>query len=473
MKRGKYLAKNTLLFALNVVGTKMIAFLLVPLYTGAFNSGEYGTVDLINTIAVILVPVITLNIGEAIMRFGLDEDTNINDISSVGILFVLLSLGIGVIVFPILLLFPRINVNYILVYLFCVSQGVYITFSYNLRGQEKLIQYAIGNILCTFLMAVLNIIFLVYYRFGINGYFYAYIISYIISTFYCVISGNIFNVIKSFSINLGLIKKMVKYSIVLVPNSFMWWIMNSSDHIMVTTMIGVSANGIYAISYRIPSITASFSQVFNQAWAYSAISEDKSSDREEFYNNMFDKFVHFQFVLTIFLLCFIKPFLKIYVTQEYYEAWKYTPYLLIGYFFSSISTFLSTSYTVNKDSKGFLISGTMGAIINIILNWLLIPIIGVHGAAFATCISYIVVLLYRYHDIKKYIVINMAKPKYILFYCILVITAASLFISEEIGCYVLIFELVFSILLNIDFIKECFRLLKDILSKRRKTGENR
>lgn len=465
MKRGKYLAKNTFLFALNVVGTKLIAFLLVPLYTGAFTTGEYGIIDLINTIAVILVPIITLNIGEAIMRFGLDRDADKNDISSIGVLFAIFSIFIGIIVFPILKFFPSINVNYVLIYLFCISQGLYITFSSNLRGQEKLIQYALGNILCTFLMAALNILFLVILKLGINGYFYAYIISYIISSIFCIMAGNVQKVFRVFRINWGLINRMVRYSIVLVPNSFMWWIMNSSDHVMVTAMIGASANGIYAISYRIPSITSAFSQVFNQAWSYSAISEDESSDRVEFYNNMFDKFIRFQFILTMFLLCIIKPFLKIYVSQAYYEAWKYTPYLLIGYFFSSIGTFLSTSYTVNKDSKGFLISGIMGASINIILNWLLIPVIGIHGAAFATCVSYIVVFLYRYYDIKKYIVINIARPKYILFYVILTITALSMFLSEKIVWVILIIELLIALILNLDFVKEGIGLMKNITSK--------
>lgn len=466
MNRGKYLAKNTVLFALNVVGTKLIAFLLVPLYTKAFTTSEYGMVDLINTIAVILVPVITFNIGEAIMRFGLDEDADKNDISSIGILFAFLSFGIGVIVFPVLHFFPSLEVDYSLVYLFSISQGLYVTFSYNLRGQEKLIQYAIGNILCTFLMAILNIVFLVVIKCGIRGYFYAYIISYTISTMYCAISGDVVNVFKAFHIKMDLVKKMVKYSIVLVPNSFMWWIMNSSDHIMVTSLVSVSANGIYAISYRIPSITAAFSQVFNQAWSYSAIREDKSADRTEFSNNMFDKLVRFQFLLTTCLMVIIKPFLKIYVSQEYYKAWEYTPYLLVGYFFSTLSTFLSTSYTVNKDSKGFLVSGTMGAIINILLNWLLIPIIGVHGAAFATCVSYIVVFLYRSHDIKKYISINVLDWKYIVFYFMLFVTAFSMFLSERAGYIILLFELMIALSLNYGFVKECFGLIKVVLNKK-------
>lgn len=465
MKRGKYLAKNTALFALNVVGTKLIAFLLVPLYTKAFTTSEYGMVDLINTISVILVPVITLNIGEAVMRFALDENADKKEISNIGILFAGLSFLLGFLIIPIMHFFLSLTVDYHLVYLFCVSQGLYVTFSYNLRGQEKLVQYAVGNILCTFMMAALNILFLVVFKSGIKGFLYSYIISYIISTLYCVVKGGVFGHLRHFKINSSLAKQMVKYSIVLVPNSFMWWIMNSSDHIMVTSMISIEANGIYAISYRIPSILTAFLQVFNQAWLYSAIHEDKSADRTEFNNNMFDKLVRLQLLITIFLMLIMKPFLKLYVSAAYYEAWKYTPYLFVGYFFLTMGTFLSTSYTVNKDTKGFLISGTTGAIINIALNAILIPFIGVHGAALATCISYIFVFLYRVHDIQKYIVINVFKRSYVIGYILLMITAASMFINGVIGLIILIIEMILGILLNIGFIKECIVLAKSLISK--------
>lgn len=465
MQRGKYLAKNTALFALNVVGTKLIAFLLVPLYTKAFETSEYGMVDLINTIAVILVPIITLNIGEAVMRFGIDEETDKNDISSIGILFGALSFLLGFLVIPIMHFFPALRVSFPLVYMFCVAQGLYFTFSYNLRGQEKLVQYAIGNILCTFLMAGLNILFLVILKLGIEGYFYAYITAYLVATIYCIAVGDVFKIIKNFRIKSDLAKQMVKYSIVLVPNSFMWWIMNSSDHIMVTSMISIGANGIYAISYRIPSILTAFSQVFNQAWSYSAIHEDKSDDRTAFNNNMYDKLVRSQLMITSFLILIMKPFLKLYVSDAYYEAWKYTPYLLVGYFFLTMGTFLSTSYTVNKDSKGFLISGTTGAVINIILNAILIPIIGVHGAAFATCVSYIFVFLYRVRDTKKYIVINVFKKEYVFGYVLLIITAASMFIDSSVGIAVLVVEFLLCVFLNIKFIIECISLGKTIGKK--------
>ena len=86
------------------------------------------------------------------------------------------------------------------------------------------------------------------------------------------------------------------------------------------------------------------------------------------------------------LLLLAKPFLKIYVSDSYYDAWRYTPFLIIGCVYLTLGTFMATSYTVHKDSFGYLFSGSFGAVFNILLNFILVPVIGVYGAALATCI---------------------------------------------------------------------------------------
>lgn len=465
MQRKKYLIKNTLLFSLNSIGTKLIVFFLVPLYTKAFTTAEYGIIDLVTTIATLLVPIITLNIGEAVMRFSLDEDANQNEIMSVGVFFIAFSFVLGFSVIGVISYFPAIIVDKKLIYVYCVAQGVYQTLSCNLRGQEKLLNYAVGNVLNTFAAAAFNIVFLIVLKIGINGYFYAYICAYLIASIYCFIIGDVAGTIKRYHLNRRLLKNMVKYSIVLVPNSLMWWIMNSSDHIMVTAMLGTAANGVYAISYKIPSILSALSTVFNQAWSYSAIHENKSADREEFNNNMYDNMVRFLVIATIFIMCITKPFLKIYVQSEYYSAWKYIPYLMVGSFFLTLGTFLSTFYTVNKDSKGFLFSGTAGAIVNIILNWLLIPEFAIHGAAFATCVSYIIVFLYRVKDTRKYMVVHVFKPIYIIEYILLILTALSMMIISAEGQVILIVEFVIALVLNYRFILEILKGIKNIVKR--------
>lgn len=473
MSRVNYLAKNTALFALNSIGTKLIVFLLVPIYTYTLSTADYGIVDILTTFSSVAIPIITLNINEAVMRFSLDKDNKKNDTIGIGLVFMLLSLVMGISIIPVCKMlsrmqaFARISEYSVYIYLYCVSYGIFLICSYSLRGQEKLLKYAISNIINTFLSAVINILFLVFLHLGIKGYFSAFIISNLTASFYSLCCCDLKDVIKNFSINKKLMGQMVKYSILLVPNSLMWWIMNSSDRFMVTSFMGESANGIYAISYKIPSVLAVLNTVYNQAWSYSAIHENDSSDKDEFSNKMYNKLFSFLIIVTSALIFIMKPFTRIYVQKAYYESWKYTPYLLIGFFFMALGSFLSTSYTVNKDSRGFLISGTFGAAFNIALNWLLIPKVGIAGAAFATCVSYFAVYAFRIFDTRKYIKLKAIKTKYIFEVAILIIMGSMMFIDNIMGYIGMGIGILFLIVIERRFIVEMVNMAKAIILKKK------
>lgn len=463
MNRKKYLAKNTALFAINSIGTKLITFFLVPLYTSALTTNDFGVADLVSTIAIVMVPILTLNVGEAVMRFSLDDDANLNEIMSVGILIACISSVISLIVIPISWNISIISGYGIIISLYCIMSGVYTINTCYLRGQERLYQYAICNILHIFSTAIFNIVFLLILKMGLSGYFLSYVLGYLVGIIYSVFTGNVVSVVTHFKWNGILAKKMIKYSILLVPTSFMWWIMNSSDRLMVTALVGVSANGIYAVSYKIPTVLSTMSTVFNQAWSYSAIREDKKEGREEFNNRMFSIFACVQYVITAGLLLIIKPFMHIYVSDSYYSAWEYTPYLFIGFLFMSFGTFLSTSYTVNKDSRGFLFSGMIGAVLNIILNFILIPLMGTTGAALATCFSYFAVFVYRSIDTRKYIRIRLITAKNCISVLVLVMMSIALYWENRIGCVILLAGFCAMIVIHfntgIDFSKELLRIV--------------
>ncbi len=84
--RTGYLIKNTALFALGNLGTKIISFFLIPLYTNVLSTEQYGIVDLVVTISTIVVPILSLNIAESVMRFNLDRDADRNKITKIDIL---------------------------------------------------------------------------------------------------------------------------------------------------------------------------------------------------------------------------------------------------------------------------------------------------------------------------------------------------------------------------------------------------
>lgn len=452
-KRNKYLMKNTIIFAIGNIGTKFISFFLVPLYTNVLSTNDYGTIDLIYTISIVAVSIVTFNIAEAIMRFSLDKDADYDNIFSTGAVLFLISIFLSLIIFPICNLFESIGNYSLFVYIYIISlASCQISLAF-LRGKELLLNYSIGNIVNAFCIAILNILFLSVFKWGIRGYFLAYIIANLITSIYAMIAGNVKKSVLKFNFDLKLTKEMLIFSVVLIPNTFMWWIMNSSDRIMVTAFIGASANGIYAVAYKIPTILSSLTTIFTQAWSYSAIKESSSNDKEDYSNTIYRKMLQIVLVLGTGLLLVIKPLMRVYVSAEYYEAWRYTPYLIVGFIFMTLGTFLATSYTVYKDSRGFLLSGLTGAVINVVLNWILIPLINVDGAALATCISYFFVFVYRVFDTRKYLRINIFVVRDLLGFCVLIV--ASIFIyNEKYSTIIMLFCFALEVIINYSLFKE-------------------
>lgn len=445
-KRNKKLIKNTIIFTIGNFATKCISFFLVPLYTSVLIVSDYGSIDLLSTLCTMLVPLFTFNISESVLRYSLDKNIKNEEILKITKYILIFAIIPCFISYMVLLNFKSYNsyAIYVAIYLYVLICSQ--VFLCALKGQEKLKLYTFGGVLNALLSVLLNIIFLVNMKLGIKGYFLAHIISSSIALIYSYIFTSAYKV-KIINVDKKLMKQMIKYSSVLIPTSFMWWIMNSSDRIMVTSMISETANGIYAVSYKIPSLISTIIAIFNQAWLFSAIDEKDSKDKESYTNKIYKLLFTFSFIIGISLLLICKPFMRIYVSPDYYIAWKYMSFLIIGVIFQSLSTFISTSYSVAKDNKGYLYSGLIGAIINIILNFILIPFIGVYGAAFATCISYIAVFIYRVYDTKKYVNIHIFEKKYLISYLILLISAISLYFDFVVSSTVICLSLLLMLFL--------------------------
>lgn len=440
MSRSKYLIKNTAIFAIGNLGSKLINFFLIPLYTNVLTTEQYGVTDLVFTVCSIAIPVIILNINESIMRFALDDDADRNKIMSIGIATIIVSTVSALILYAIAAIYTPVSEYRLYVYLYAVTYGICEINICYLRGKEKLMAFSISNIIRTLSIALLNILFLVVWKMGIPGYLLAYITANVITAIFAFFAGNVWDVIRHFALDKELFGKMVKYSIPLIPNSFMWWIINSSDRLMITAMVSVSVSGIFAISSKIPALISFVSTIFNQAFSYSAIQEEKSEDRVEFNNKIFDYLMGMVTVFGIFVLLIIRVFLRFYVSDEFYSAWIYTPPLIVGTCLLVLGTFFSVSYTVNKDSIGFLKSGAMGAVANIILNLSLIPIWGALGAAIATFVSYFIVFIYRFFDIKKYLELDLFNARHSTSLIMLVVAGCLVYTSTVIhliGCAIM------------------------------------
>lgn len=399
------LVSNTLIFAIGSFSSRILVFFLVPLYSRTLSTSEYGKIDLITTLISLILPVFTLTIHEAIIRFCLEKNTDKSQILSIGLQTIFIGMIPLLIIMPPLLKFLNLEnlIWYFLAaYIFTALKQV---FSFFARGTEKIRLVVIMGIIDTVLTIVLNLIFLLYLDKGINGYYYSLIITgLLISVIYYIVLDIKPNTLFKRS-NIILKKEMLLYSLPMIPNSLSWWISNSSDKILINYFYGASLTGLYAIAYKIPSLLNTITSIFMQAWQISAVEEFESQENDNF-SNAYTFLFGINILVCVLLIIFSKTIARIMFSSEFYLAVNFVPILLVAYFFNGMSAYLGSIYTSSKKTNMLFISTMFGAVINIILNLILIPNYGGYGAAIATSVSYMVIWIVRLINTRKILKLN-------------------------------------------------------------------
>lgn len=399
----KKLLGNSALFAIGNMGSKIVSILLVPLYTYQLSTTEFGTVDLVTTTSRMLLPLVSLSIFDAVLRFVMDKQNDTQSVITNGIAVTLMGALISFLAYPLLKGFNLMDGLLLYMLVILVLQSFQSLLSQFCRAIDKIRAFALNGIIQTFTMGVTNIYLLVYLDLGIDGYLLSIVISNIASILYLAFSVRLHQYIKIEKLNKPLIKNMLIYSIPLIPNAFMWWLMNASNRFFVFYFVGAAGNGIFAVANKIPSLLTIFTTIFTQAWQLSAIEEFDSEGKSSLYSNVFTYYSMFMFIGASGILMVLKIATGILVAPDYYVSWQVVPPLLLGVVFSSFSGFLGTNYVAAKQTKGVFSSSVIGGVASVILNLLLIPLLGVSGAGISTMLSFMAIWLIRVYDTRKFV----------------------------------------------------------------------
>ncbi|MBO0429808.1 oligosaccharide flippase family protein [Vagococcus fluvialis] len=427
MNKYKKLFGNSIVFAIGNFGSKFINIIMVPLYTIYLTTENYGTVDLIMTLVSLLLPVFSLCIYEGVLRYAMDKEVD-NEVVWTNSLLVQAVMTIVTLCLYPLLSITSVKKYSILIVLLLVLQLFQILLSQFIRGIGNVIYYSVNGIIMTLIIAISNIIFIAKLDMGVNGYIYSLIIANIFSILFFVISSKIYNYINFKKIDLIFIKESLSFSMPLIPNTLMWWLINSSSRFFIIYFIGTSANGLYAVSNKVPLILTSIIGIFNQAWQMSAIEEYNSEEKNLFYNKIYENFISVLFLATSGIFIILEPLFKYAIGNDFYESWKYVPFLLIGVVFSSFATFLGTNYVAAKKTKGLVITAFYCGLINLSLNVILIPFIGINGASISSMISFFVLWLLRVKDTKSFIELSVSKYEIVLNIMVVLIQTVFLYL---------------------------------------------
>lgn len=402
MGKSGELLKNTAIISIGKMGTQVVNFLLLPLYTAKLTTEAYGNFDYVTTIASFLVPLMTMLMEESMFRFLIDSKTEgqKETIISHTFLFCLVNGFIISIIIGVASLIFNYSLGFAIL-IYSVS-SLFLALSNALaRGTGQVGLYSLSNFFVSITIILLNLILILYF----HQDFYALLISAcgsnIMAAIFVLTKLKFWSYIDIKNYRNDITKKMLTYSIPLVPNTICWSIINVSDRLVIMNFLGASANGLYAIAYKFPNLITTFYNFFNIAWRETSAKIVRDNDTHEI-KKIYGVVKNGIFAVTILLIAIIRYIYPLFINEQYQESILYVPILTLSTFYTSLSAFYGGVFSAYKETKVLGTTATYAAIINLVINLLLFKFIGIFAAAISTLIASLFLYLYRKYKMKKY-----------------------------------------------------------------------
>lgn len=462
MSRIKDLAKNTLIITIGRISTQFITFLLLPLYTALLTTEEYGTVDLITTLVQLFIPIVSLMIDQGVFRYLLsseNENTKKEVISNA--FFMLLGLNFVFIIIYLLLL-PLITVKYkiwiLLILVITAFSNLFLQIS---RGLKKTFDYALGSFICSLITITLNVLCIAFIKMSAVGMLLATFIGNVVCCIYLFFKLEINKYLSLSSVNKKTLLNELKYSIPLIPNQLSLWVMNSSDRLIVSFILGTAANGILAVSHKFPAIFMTFFNIFQLAWHETGTVHFFDKDRDDFFSKTIEEIMLLFSTLCMCIIIVLPIVFNLFVNSSYNEAYYNIPIYLIASLLNVMVGLLGVVYVATKKTFEIAKTTIIAALINIIVNIILIKYIGLYAASISTFMGYFITMIYRIIDTKKYLNIKYSLYKYVKIIVGILFSTIIYYINNKlISIITLPFFICIALWVNKDYIVLIKKLIK-------------
>lgn len=398
MNRARLLVKNFFVYGFGGVISKAIPLIMVPIVTRLMPSTfYYGMSDLSSVIISLFSAFALMGMYDAMYRmfFENDDENYKKDICSSAFFFTALTSTIvaGLLValqVPISALFysdPSYGNLVMLCAMSVLIGGTNSIISAPTRMQNKGKVYLITNAISPIISYSISIPLL------LSGhYLIALPLSSLISAFSMLVIFYILNR-KWFSIkrvNWKYIKQMLSIALPLLPNFIIYWVFNSSDRVMISNLIGTDSSGVYAVAGKIGQVSQLIYLAFAGGWQFFAFSIMRDEDNVAVISKVFEILTAVSLVTTILGTSICKIGVEILFKEDYWPCYICIPYLYLAPLLLMLFQIGSNQFLVIKKTWPNLLVLLGGAIANVILNFVLIPIVGIEGASIGTFIGYFI-----------------------------------------------------------------------------------
>lgn len=402
-------AKHSVIFGLGRLMSRVVGLILIPIYTRFISPSEYGILAIILMVGSMVVISLEMGLNTAVFRYYFkftEEKKRILVISNV--FFYILVLGM---VITAILIFASESISslflktpYYAPYFVLMLVTMYLRVLKNvplavLRAREKSIIYSMLSILDLIAGIVLNIYFVVILKRGVMGILEAGFIVGVITTplFLIFIRRDIY-----LHISRNLLAKLLKFGLPLVPANMAILVLTLSGRYFLTVFSSLKQVGLYALGQKLGLIISILLvQPFQLIWPTMMYSVSGEKHANVYYSRILTYFLIIIGGVALILSAFSKEFTALIASPDYLRAYKVIPFIAFSYV--AYGTYFIVSVGINLKEKTYYLPWIVGstAVLNLILNYILIPQFGMMGAALSSFISYINLAIINYFVNKK------------------------------------------------------------------------
>jgi len=437
--------KSSLSYSIGIFGSKVILFILVPIYSFFLSKEELGEYDLLLVTITFLTPLITIQLADAVYRFLLQAQDNRSKIITTGLKLLIFGYLLFIFLTIILNIFFKYE-HYLEFISLQLSSCLFIFFQQVLRGLGKNKLYAFMGVANAILVTGLSTLFLMSLDMRVDGIIIALFISQMTTITIVIITGKLYKEIDLFGYSKSLAKSMINYSWPLLPNAVSWWLIDLGNRYIILFFLNEEYNGIYAIAARYAGIIALVNSVFILSWQDFAIKdkekEDVSKDKASLILN---RFMAFELTAIIILTASAKFLVGLTTDSKYHDASNYLPILFLSAGISAFCAYFGAFYLKGKDTKGVFTTTLMGGIVNILISVILINNFGLYAVAIGSLAGFFTTLLLRMNKFKLFINYNL------FFVCIVtycIVLSLQYFDSFQLSLGLIVFSILFFLFIN-------------------------
>ena len=413
----KRLASETIIYGASTILGRFINWLLIPtLYVRTNAIAENGALGQILAFMAILLVLFTFGLETGFFRFS--REGKQNDVYKTSLMTLLVTSSL-LIVFTILFVpslnnifaeGKHLNSLYLAGIIIAIDAFLSIPFA-QLRFKNKAVKFALIRLFNIGLLIFFNFIFLliipaIIQKYEVPQKFVALFQSYD-NIFYIFLSNLIasasliFFFIKDFTnikgkFDLQIAKKMLKYCLPILLVGLTGMIIQNTDRLLMPTLTevgGLTKTGLYTINFKIGVLMSLYTQAFRYAFEpYFFKIREKGKDG---YAKIMEYFVFAGMVIFLGVMLFL-DIINLIITNRYSEGNIIIPYIMLGFLFYGIYYNLSLWYKLTDKTIWAVYLGMTGMIISVSLNIILVPKIGILGAALALFFGYFVMVILSY-----------------------------------------------------------------------------